>query len=197
MYAGQGATYSITGRADSSETNVPCSSVEEAEAETRHIQFDEAELKCLEDAFSDLECAASEVEATFPTKACATLPVKRLHNSRDKSGSHYDDSATTVSSLHSALDSGRTDKTAFDCVTNATGTDHNSGLTSSSEAREDPDVRKAISEVSYGVAFRVFTPHLLLYSYLVIPLGLLARIRWPSRKAHCSAVLFLMNSPNV
>ncbi|KAA0190660.1 hypothetical protein FBUS_08520 [Fasciolopsis buskii] len=143
---GQGATYSITGRADSSETNVPCSSVEEAEAETRHIQFDEAELKCLEDAFSDLECAASEVEATFPTKACATLPVKRLHNSRDKSGSHYDDSATTVSSLHSALDSGRTDKTAFDCVTNATGTDHNSGLTSSSEAREDPDVRKAISE---------------------------------------------------
>ncbi|THD21476.1 hypothetical protein D915_007169 [Fasciola hepatica] len=111
---GHGATYSLTRRPDAPETNGPGASFEETEAETRQIQFDEAELKCLEDAFSDLDCAMSEVEATLPTKACATLSAKRLHSNRERSASHYDDSATTISSLHSALNSDRTDKTASD-----------------------------------------------------------------------------------
>ncbi|KAF5398939.1 hypothetical protein PHET_07928 [Paragonimus heterotremus] len=84
-------------------------SVEEVEAENRAIQIDQAELQLLEDAFSDLDCAATETEYTLPTKACATMGNHVIGLSGTCSpngGDKANDSGTisTISSLPSVLD---------------------------------------------------------------------------------------------
>ncbi|OON16531.1 hypothetical protein X801_07655, partial [Opisthorchis viverrini] len=79
-------------------------SIEEAEAENREIEIDQAELKLLEDAFGDLDGGASEAECTVPTKACATSTIGDAHV-EDEEGDNFVEggynSGTTVSSLTS------------------------------------------------------------------------------------------------
>ncbi|KAF7257516.1 hypothetical protein EG68_05262 [Paragonimus skrjabini miyazakii] len=84
-------------------------SVEEVEAENQAIQIDQAELQLLEDAFSDLDCAATETEYTLPTKACATMGNHVIGLSGTCSpneGDKANDSGTisTISSLPSVMD---------------------------------------------------------------------------------------------
>ncbi|KAF6775010.1 hypothetical protein AHF37_05634 [Paragonimus kellicotti] len=84
-------------------------SVEEVEAENQAIQIDQAELQLLEDAFSDLDCAATETEYTLPTKACATMGNHVIDLSGTCSangGDKANDSGTisTISSLPSVMD---------------------------------------------------------------------------------------------
>ncbi|VDP73668.1 unnamed protein product [Echinostoma caproni] len=118
----QGGTYALTPRTNTTNP-VPGVSFEETEAETRQIEFDEAELKCLEDAFSDLDSPRSEMDATLPTKACAALSTGHHALDQDNSVPQYDNSATTISSLHSALDDHQADKTLSNGATSASCSD--------------------------------------------------------------------------
>ncbi|GAA51424.1 hypothetical protein CLF_106088 [Clonorchis sinensis] len=94
-------------------------SIEEAEAENREIEIDQAELKLLEDAFGDLDGGASEPECTVPTKACATSTIGDAHVEEEDvdnfiEGGH--NSGTTVSSLTSNSLTSNSQRSVKECA---------------------------------------------------------------------------------
>ncbi|CAH8833002.1 unnamed protein product [Trichobilharzia szidati] len=145
------------------------------ETEQQKIQFDDEELKMLEDAFSDFDCDTSET--TIPTRACETF-ARRVSCKPPETGEECSEGNTTsVPSLQSADGSGEADGSIVDVEAQDPAQPHvvcpaTGPSTQVSEGHSDNATDKKLSSQTKGVDQSLIRSRVKLYSHLPCLTGL-------------------------
>nr|CAH8830723.1 unnamed protein product [Trichobilharzia regenti] len=145
------------------------------ETEQQKIQFDDEELKKLEEAFSDFDCDTSET--TIPTRACETF-ARRVSCKPSATGEECSEGNTTsVPSLQSAEGSGEADSNIVDVEAQDATQSHvvcaaTALFTQVSEGHSDNTIDKQLSSQTKGVDQSLIRSRVKLYSQLPCLTGL-------------------------